>query len=100
MASHATQSVGRNSPNTAATSAFFVAVRTGSLATVRSASREGKKNVHRIDQAGRTALHVAAELGYRDACGLLLAEGANVNAFSLTGATPLYLAAENSHREV
>jgi len=50
---------------------------------------------------GRTALHVAcAYYSCKDICELLIAHGANVNAVTLDGTTPLMLAAGNAKKEV
>ncbi|CAH2068186.1 unnamed protein product, partial [Iphiclides podalirius] len=50
---------------------------------------------------GMTPLHVAAQLGGREACQLLLDEGrAAVDARDMGGWTPLVWAAENSHSDV
>jgi len=50
---------------------------------------------------GRTALHVAcAYYSCADICTLLIAHGANVNAKTIDGSTPLMLAAANAKKDV
>jgi ankyrin repeat protein/CHAT domain-containing protein len=51
------------------------------------------------DEAGETALHVAASQGQASEVRRLLRSGADINAKSAKGATPLHLAAANGHLE-
>lgn len=49
---------------------------------------------------GDTALHYAAQMGFKAVAETLLAHGANVNAQNSGGQTPLYLTAEKGYRAV
>ena len=49
-------------------------------------------SVHDTNEAGHSALHIAAHQGNTAMVDLLLREGANPNAKTLTGATPLMIA--------
>lgn len=56
--------------------------------------------INHEDFFGFSCLHDASMLGCPEIAGLLIASGANVNAVSNRGITPLMLAAENGSREV
>uniref|UniRef100_A0A8C5IF51 Uncharacterized protein n=1 Tax=Junco hyemalis TaxID=40217 RepID=A0A8C5IF51_JUNHY len=53
-----------------------------------------------VFQKGNTALHIAALAGQQDVVRELVNYGANVNAQSQKGFTPLYMAAQENHLEV
>lgn len=52
-----------------------------------------KNKSNDCDNSGYTALHYAARSGHFEACHLLIRAGANVNAKTNGGATPLHRAA-------
>lgn len=56
-------------------------------------ARNPKDLVNNLDNAGYTALHYAARNGHVKICGILLSNGAHINAQTRSGkATPLYKA--------
>ncbi len=54
----------------------------------------------RVDDEGRTALHVAAEAGSRAVAELLITSGADVNALSTIGHPPLHYAVFGDHSAI
>eukprot|EP00249_Psilotum_nudum_P021809 c28260_g1_i2 orf=1890-3398(+) len=65
--------------------------------TVRDLLAIGAKASGMKDSGGATALFVAAECGYADACELLLESGADVLSRNRAGENPLYIAALRGH---
>ena len=59
-----------------------------------------KANVEIRDERGFTPLHLAVTAGRIAIVRLLVNAGADVNAISSSGATPLALALKNRHREI
>ncbi|VDK67218.1 unnamed protein product, partial [Anisakis simplex] len=86
--SHSTTAVGMASPNAAGSSTH----------TTPKARRVAK--VHKKNERGETALHVAARRGEHRLCKKLLQEGAMVNACDYAGWTPLHEACSHAHLKV
>lgn len=63
----------------------------GDIATIKALLKENPNLVFDI-QGGATALHAAASAGNKDVAGLLLNNGADVNARNQSGMTPLSVA--------
>jgi len=80
--------------------AFQAAVRAGDVAAVEAMVAKKPALVAARDEAGRTALHVAAAAGRVDVAALLVARGADVDAADHAGSTPLHLAASSGHDEI
>jgi len=57
-------------------------------------------NPNEVDNFGRTALHIAAEVGCRECADLLIQAGADVNARDKKGRAPLHYAVRYGHHEV
>jgi ankyrin repeat protein len=57
----------------------------------------GAEGLEETDYYGRTVLHLAAKYGQAEAMALLLGQGADVNATTDSGRTPLMLACKRSH---
>jgi hypothetical protein len=63
--------------------------------------RDHPAQVNAVDSVGsRSALHVAADAGHREACALLLSVGADPNLRDATGCTPSMLAVWRGHTGV
>ena len=73
---------------------FFADVVTNSLEAVSAWISRDPKIVNRPDEYGYTALHMAAEEGLLEMVKLLVANGANPNALSNEGFTPLHVATQ------
>ena len=80
---------------------LILAAASGKLKTLQFILQRGGKviDIDARGPEGRTALHAAAIEGHVDVIELLLTNGADINAESETGATPLVLAAENGKLE-
>lgn len=70
---------------------FLTAVKYGHFAVVQRLI--DRANVNHINDAGDSALHLAAEYGYEDIIRLLLENGADANYQDKSGATPMFRAA-------
>jgi ankyrin repeat protein len=76
---------------------MHVAAARGDVIMIAGLLAIGAVAVGMKDSSGSTALFVAAESGYAQACGLLLRGGADVLASNRAGETPLYIAALRGH---
>src|SRR5215475_9245977 len=72
---------------------FFQAIRTNDLGALRTLARQGHLDAK--DSTGLTPLVLATAFGTREAVELLIGAGANVNADSDGGLTPLHVAWRN-----
>ena len=79
---------------------LFDAVRSGDAEKVKALLQADPKLVEARTEDGSTALHLAALEGQAVVAGLLLTNGAAVNALGLRGETPLHMAMYDGHREV
>ena len=59
--------------------------------------KQGSQVINQTTSSARTALHLAAERGYRAIVDILLAKGAAVDATTRKGETPLHLAIDSSY---
>jgi hypothetical protein len=80
------------------------AVTSGDIAEARRLiAKMGSEEVNATDGDSRTALHLAAEWGYKEVCELLISK-MNLGAINIStgyyGYTALHLAAEEGHKEV
>lgn len=79
---------------------FFIdSARYGDTEDVKVALNEGVKLEVR-DEAGRTALHMAAANGHLDIVQILVKAGSDVNAKNAQDSTPLHWACLNGKKEV
>jgi len=80
---------------------LYCAVRRGNVVKVKELLRSGAdvNYVYRPKEYGFTPLHMAAYYAMNDMIELLIENGANINAYSLEGKTPLALAIERHNRE-
>lgn len=76
---------------------LHMAAARGDVPTIAGLLAIGAVAVGMKDSSGGTALFVAAESGYAQACELLLQGGADVLASNRAGETPLYIAALRGH---
>ncbi|KAG0589865.1 hypothetical protein KC19_1G054500 [Ceratodon purpureus] len=76
---------------------LHVAAARGDVPLIAGLLAIGAVAVGMKDTSGSTALFVAAESGYAEACELLLQGGADVLASNRAGETPLYIAALKGH---
>lgn len=82
-------------------SPLMTAARWGNIPMVQFLLRNGATPDQPRSEAGRTALHVAcAYYGGMQICKALIASGADVNAVTQKGETPLMLAATNGKADV
>ena len=79
---------------------FFDAVENNDLCKVRELLNEGGDVNANLLHSGWTALHCAAQRGYKEMARLLLAFNANVNAKTNSDKTPLHIAAMNGYTEL
>ena len=79
---------------------LHVAIRSRSRDVIRVLLRRGAVNIDDRDAGGRTALHLAAEIGDESLVGLLLGHGADSQLRDYRGRLPVYYAVEKGHHEV
>ncbi|ETN40666.1 uncharacterized protein HMPREF1541_04945 [Cyphellophora europaea CBS 101466] len=70
-------------------SRFMLAAKAGDIETMKELFSNGSASPFDVDKEGRSALHYAAFQGQLEACELLLQNGAQANAQSFIGSTPL-----------
>ena len=80
---------------------FFEAVRGNNINIVIDLVKQGI-DVNSVDKNNynKTALHIAAEMGYKDILELLIKDRANINIQDDFGDVPLHVAVDNDHREL
>ena len=80
---------------------FFEAVRGNNINKVIELVKQGI-DVNSVDKNNynKTALHIAAEMGYKDILELLIKDRANINIQDDFGDVPLHVAVDNDHREL
>jgi len=93
-------SVKKSIQNRSTVASFVVAARDGNLKKVKALLKGNPDLVFNKDTGGLTALHYAAESGYRDVVELLLANNADVNAKDDAGNTRLHLVAKFGRKDV
>src|ERR1700737_469050 len=86
--------------NTLDYKAIHAAAESGDLATVTILIKEDPRLVEAKDWANLTPLHLAVFHGHQDVVTFLLDKGANVNARTTDGITPLHEAAQIGSKEL
>ena len=79
---------------------LHVAIRSRSRDVIRVLFRQGAVIVDERDGKGRTALHIAAELGDEALVGLLLGQGADAQLQDHSGRLAVYFAVEKGYHEI
>lgn len=80
--------------------ALHLAAENNNPAVARLLLSEYKQDVHKTDNDGTTALHVAAAVGTVKTVGVLIDNGARLNDRDKLGRTPLHVATMNGRKEV
>jgi ankyrin repeat protein len=76
----------------------FLLIRNGNIERLKELLSSGNLQVNKTRWSGFSLLHRAAEVGFNDACQLLVELGANINGRSSKGwYTPLHIACGNGH---
>ncbi|KAJ3430484.1 ankyrin repeat ph and sec7 domain containing protein secg-related [Anaeramoeba flamelloides] len=75
--------------------ALYYAILSRKISSVGALVKRGARLDFRFGDEGKLVLHLACSLGRPDMVELLIAYGANVNAITSTGSTPLHCAIEN-----
>ena len=75
------------------------AAREGNLTVVSELLRSGYRSIDAKNEAGQTAVHLAASLDARDVLKLLIDGGGNVNIKDDEDMTPLHYACINNHHQ-
>ncbi|KAK3255778.1 hypothetical protein CYMTET_35060 [Cymbomonas tetramitiformis] len=79
--------------------AVRLACRYGDAARLAALEASGQQPQVVVDEAGRTALHLAAERGDAEVASVLMQRGAEVNREDAKGRRPLYIAIKRTHEE-
>ncbi|XP_036070360.1 ankycorbin [Oryzias melastigma] len=78
---------------------LLAAVEHGEVEKVASLLAKKGSNAVKLDNEGKSALHVAAAGGHTDCLAAILAHGADLSVSDASGFTALHLAAKNNHVE-